>query len=526
MQAQGPNDARTSFGAAAPAFACGASASPGGGADAEHEIFDRLLVALADAALGVVPAAEVCAIHLLQEDGTNPKARTERRQGTADVPSFASLVAPRRLDELLRRVLREGRALCLAGTGADRAGDQGRRASLLVAPLAVDGVPLGTISLGSRRATFGPKDAARLSALAGPALLSMRLANQLCRAEQERQAVEQILGSLSDGLVVLDDEGRITCLNRTAYQLLGLSPDDISLPWSPKAATGGPDRLWQLVCPSGGRVVGAYEVTLNQPSGTVVLHVTVSELRGPFGGEARVIRDVTGERESRRRFDLFISQISHELRTPLQHITSFVNLLSEINDLSPGERAGFLSNIQDEAMCLARLVDDLAQLSRIEAARFSVRLERVGLDQFVANIVGKLHYRAENHGLTLAHGHAECPLPVRTDPIRLEQVLSNLLENAFKYVPAGGTVRVSVEPGAREAMIHISDDGPGIAPDLLPHVFEQFSRGEPDASRGTGMGLGLFISQQITRALGGEIGVQSQVGEGTTFTIRLPRLED
>lgn len=266
--------------------------------------------------------------------------------------------------------------------------------------------------------------------------------------------------------------------------------------------------------------MGPYEIVVHRPSlGPAVLNVDVTLLQDGSGGQVRLVR------EARRRLGLFISQIAHELRRPLQHIMSFTSLLSEIEDLSEEEKKRFLCDIQDEASALARLFGDLVQLAHIDADRFSVRLEPVRIDELVANTVAKLRYRAQSRDLSLEFVGAPAPVWAITDPVRLEQVLANLLENCLKYVPARGSVSVRVEAKPEEVVVRVADSGPGMAPESLAHMFEQYYRGEQEMGNTPGMGLGLFTSQQIMHAMGGNILVESELGVGSTFSVSLPRLD-
>jgi signal transduction histidine kinase len=273
-----------------------------------------------------------------------------------------------------------------------------------------------------------------------------------------------------------------------------------------------------------GQVCGDYEVEVALPEGNVVtLHVTPSSLMSPAVGEVRVVHDVTLEREAADARALFISQVSHELRTPLQHIMSFASILSDIDDLPLEESARFVSHIQDETDHMARLVSDLLELSRIETGHFSVYVEPVQLDALVADVASKLRPRARSHDLELILENLPEPLLVQSDSIRLEQVLGNLIENAIKFVPGGGTITVSATYHVSHVVLRVTDTGPGIAPDALPHIFESYYQARArHPRRNTGIGLGLFISHEIIAALGGAIWAESELGTGTTFSISLP----
>jgi len=223
---------------------------------------------------------------------------------------------------------------------------------------------------------------------------------------------------------------------------------------------------------------------------------------------------------------LFISQVSHELRAPLQHIIGFVSLLNDVEDLGEAERHRFLDHIEDETYHLARLINDLAELSSIETGRFSVYVERVPLDELLADIMEKLRPSVELKDIVLLFENVPESTWIDTDPLRVEQVLVNLVDNARKFVSLGGTITVSAERTGHDVIIRVADTGPGISPDALKRIFAPFYQVKSSGQRGAGMGLGLYISREIIQALGGRIWVESELGVGSTFSVRLPRFRD
>lgn len=487
---------------------------------------DALLQKMVKAALHIVPAAGRCVIHLLDATGSRllPRAWHQPSVGGDGTVGMAA-------DQgVAGRALRERNVLCVEDTTLSpdfvplRSSSSVR--SLLVAPLYVGEVRLGTLSLSSDRcAAFSAEDCQHMRTLAAQASVAIYQSNLLHEALAERERSDAIVESISDGLIILDSRGYITRINPALRKMLELSDEELYLPCDPNEGSC-PARLRGLLTPPLGASAGPYERMVETPSGgRVFLRIVRSPLQPPASGEVLVAHDVSAEREAAEMRALFISQVSHELRTPLQHILSFVGLLSEVDDLSPESRARFFSHIQDEVEHLARLVDDLGTLSRLEGGRFSVQAEPLRMDGLVADTVNKLASRAQLLGLSLSLSYAEEPLWVLADPLRLRQVLMNLIENAFKFVPSGGCVQVSVEGVGEEVLVSVADTGPGIPPEALPHVFECFyqvpSRG---GQRGSGMGLGLYISREIIKALGGEIWVESELGQGSVFRFRLPRL--
>jgi len=235
-----------------------------------------------------------------------------------------------------------------------------------------------------------------------------------------------------------------------------------------------------------------------------------------------VLRNMSQDREAAEHRSFFISQISHELRTPLQHILSSVSLIGDIPDLGPDDRQRYLRHIEDETYHLGKLVDDLVALSRIEAGHFEVYPEPVKVDELLGSVADRLEPRAETRHLTIVMHCTERPVWAYTDPLRLEQVLLNVLSNACKYTPARSCIRVTVLADEDQVEVLVADQGPGIPPEEMQLIFDPYYRLSRNVHE-PGMGLGLFISQQIMTMLGGQISVRSPSGAGSVFAIRFPR---
>jgi two-component system sensor histidine kinase BaeS len=228
------------------------------------------------------------------------------------------------------------------------------------------------------------------------------------------------------------------------------------------------------------------------------------------------------ERADRQRRNL-TADVAHELRTPLQIIQG--NLEGVLDDVyQPTDE--HISATLDETRLLARLVDDLRTLSLAESGELSLLRERVDVAELLADVETSFGGQAEAAGIELhvqTEGDPE-KMTIVGDVGRLDQVLGNLMANALRHTPAGGTILLQAEPGDGEVRIKVSDTGEGIPPEGLPAVFDRFWKGDRSRSHasGAGSGLGLAIVQQLVRAHGGRIDVESEVGEGTTFTIELP----
>lgn len=230
--------------------------------------------------------------------------------------------------------------------------------------------------------------------------------------------------------------------------------------------------------------------------------------------------------EAIRDREAFLSVASHELKTPLTALKGYTELLqrragSETGGDKRNQRA--VRAIYDQAVRLQKLVELLLDLSRIQTGQLTIEHDRVDICALVSRVSYEIQPTLTHH--TLQVDVPDEPLLVDGDALRLEQVIQNLLNNAIKYSPEGGPILVSVEPQDQQVVIRVTDKGIGIPADLLPQLFERFYRVRTAKTRRiSGMGLGLFVVKEIVTLHGGEVDVQSQEGEGSTFSIRLPRL--
>jgi signal transduction histidine kinase len=223
--------------------------------------------------------------------------------------------------------------------------------------------------------------------------------------------------------------------------------------------------------------------------------------------------------------DQVLAALSHELKTPLSAILGWVQALRG-GRLSPGQRERALEVIERNARVQVNLVDDLLDVSRIVAGKMHLGFEQVDFTHTVDVVLESLRHSAEEKGVRLERGRLPSPLWVEGDGGRLQQIVWNLLSNAIKFTPAGGEIRVTMEALDTVAVLHVRDSGQGIAPELLPRVFEAFFQG-PQGAETTrrGLGLGLSIVRDLVEKHGGEISAQSEgPGRGACFNVRLPRL--
>lgn len=243
----------------------------------------------------------------------------------------------------------------------------------------------------------------------------------------------------------------------------------------------------------------------------------IGELAGAFNSMAAGLKK---QEELRRHM---VSDVAHELRTPLSNIRGYLEALRE-GLVEPTPSA--ISSLHEEALLLGRLVDELQDLTLAEAGQLTLNRQPLALEDISHKAIESVSQQAAAKGLKLRMGLPENLPLVNVDPQRMAQVLRNLLTNAINHTEAGGEIVVQAARQKSEIEVKVSDNGEGISPRDLPHIFERFYRADESRSRATGgSGLGLTIAKRIIEAHGGKIWAESKKGQGTTLTFTIPLIE-
>lgn len=223
----------------------------------------------------------------------------------------------------------------------------------------------------------------------------------------------------------------------------------------------------------------------------------------------------------------FVANVSHELKTPLTSIQGFAQAILDGTADSPEARQQAAQVIYTESGRMHRLALDLLDLARLDAGTADLQMTPLNLTVLLGAVTEKFSPLAARAGVTVSAQSDALP-PLVGDGDRLAQVFTNLVDNALKFTPAGGEVTLAARQEGAEAVVEVRDTGQGIAPEVLPHIFERFYQSDASRARGErqGAGLGLAIAREIVAAHGGKISVRSQLGQGTVFTVRLPLAQE
>jgi two-component system, OmpR family, phosphate regulon sensor histidine kinase PhoR len=336
--------------------------------------------------------------------------------------------------------------------------------------------------------------------------------------EQERDQRESILAHMTDGVALMDRDGRIVQANHACAEILGLSrPAESGTPFREFARSPELEELLATVARENRTT--DLEMELWNPT-TRRVRATATPLAGDE--VLLVLHDLTEAEHLNRVRQDFVANVSHELRTPLTSLRGYAETLLDGGLEDAEHRVGFVRVIRDQASRLEALVEDLLVLAELERPDSRIRRERFDLRELVSRQIEAYDDRARRSGLTLELEPGP-PAEVEADRVRIEQVLANLLDNAIKYTERGG-VRVKLDAGSTAVVCEIADTGVGIPEADQSRIFERFYRVDKARSREKGgTGLGLAIVKHIVALHSGDVSVRSQAGEGSVFRFVIPR---
>jgi PAS domain S-box-containing protein len=362
-----------------------------------------------------------------------------------------------------------------------------------------------------------------------------RLGEMLKAQQVEAAKSRAILEGVADGVMVTDAQGEIILFNAAAEHILEFPREEASGRTINEmlGLYGDQAQDWMETVAEWAKrpetyAAGEYlAAQLETEDRIVSVHLAPVLMGDEFLGTVSVFRDVTAEVEAELAKTEFVSTVSHELRTPMTSIKGYADLLlmGAADKLSENQRS-FVSVIQNNADRLTMLVNDLLDISRIESGRVALAPRVMRVEGVITQVITGMEPRAVDKGLSLRSDVPQGLPGVVADPDRVVQVLNNLVANACHYTPAGGEVVVSARVHADQVHVSIRDTGIGIAPTDQEKIFDRFFRAEdPLVQETPGTGLGLAIVRSLVELHGGQIWVESELGEGSTFTFSLPIVE-
>ena len=334
---------------------------------------------------------------------------------------------------------------------------------------------------------------------------------------RDRARMEAILSSMVEGVLVVDDQGRLQLVNEAARRILKLENDSVDRAYV--EAIRHPGIVEHIARALAGADPGGLELSVTRDT-TRTLVARVTPVIAAGRGAVLVMHDITDLRKADQVRRDFVANVSHELRTPLTAIKGYAEaLLDDADDAEAREK--FLDIIHRHATRMERLVKDLLRLARLDAGQEAVELGPCDVDALLRAIANDFEPLAAQKQQSIATRVAPEASTIETDAAKLHDIARNLIENAVNYTPEGGAIEVGAAVVTGQFRLTVADTGHGISPDDLGRVFERFYRVDKSRTR-PGTGLGLSIVKHLVHVLDGEVTASNQPGGGALFTVTLP----
>ncbi|MDF7669254.1 MULTISPECIES: cell wall metabolism sensor histidine kinase WalK [unclassified Lactobacillus] len=357
--------------------------------------------------------------------------------------------------------------------------------------------------------------------------LSVRIERSQEESESEQRRLDSVLSHMSDGVLATDRHGNVSVVNQMALNFLNTTKEAIIN--KPIATVLGLEETSQDLISNQKGIV----ITLNQGTrDEVILHASFSLIKrvtGFVSGSVCVLHDITEQQKNENSQKQFVSNVSHELRTPLTSLHAYIETLNEGAWKDPDVAPQFLQVTQEETERMIRMINELLSLSRMDRGVSKVDFEWVNFNDFVAHILDrfdmivKTDTKEGKKKYTIKRELGTQALWVEIDTDKMAQVIDNIMNNAIKYSPDGGTITVKLKREQNRLLLSITDQGLGIPREDLNKIFDRFYRVDKARSRAQGgTGLGLAIAKEIVVAHHGQIWASSSEGKGSTFHIALP----
>jgi PAS domain S-box-containing protein len=474
---------------------------------------DNVLTVVVDSAVELT-GAEEGSLLLLDEATGELYMRAARNFQDEFVRKFRLPIR----DSLAGQVLRTGRPITMDEKTPQKIKTSYLVHTLIYVPLQVRGRVIGVLGVDNRQSghPFLEEHIILVAALADFAAIAIDNARLYTRTEVERKKLETILTHVEDCVIVVDPDGRLVLANQTARSAFGVQDAN---------PVGKPVRdlfqhldLLEILSDEKRSRPSRAEISLEDGR---VFNAQLTTI--PDVGLAITMQDITHLKELDRIKSDFVSTVSHDLRSPLTAILGYVELIDRAGPVTEQQRE-FIRRVQFSVNNITALINDLLDLGRIEAG-FDARKEIVPLGAIINYAIEGLRSRLTEKDQNLV---TEIPAKLPTvlgNPVRLRQLMGNLIGNAIKYTPTHGEITVRGHAEEGQIIIQVNDNGPGIPPTDQPYIFDKFYRASNVPLDTPGTGLGLAIVKSIVDNHQGRIWVDSVVGQGSTFTVVLPVTE-
>jgi len=381
---------------------------------------------------------------------------------------------------------------------------------------------------------LGPQSLAELEGVASE---FNRMAERLEQFEKlnvdrmiyEKSKTEAIIESLEDGIVLIDPQGVVTHINEVAAIIIGIDrAEALGSPFTDLDSNHPHYLRVRSALNNGNKFFddnARVEVDLHirgRDHTYVLKPVTLHSGENEALGTLLILQDITYLRDKDRARVNLVATLSHELKTPLTSLALSAELLDRGKDNLDSKQRDLLATASEDIGRIRHLADDLLNLARGEIGTISIRSITVDLAGLIRAVMNSFALQADQKGVALQSAIADSTPTVLADPVKLSWVMSNLIGNAMRYTPSGGTITVSSAADGHTVRVQVTDTGTGVAPEIRDHLFERYAQWSANGSEPGSAGLGLAIAKEIVEAHGGRIFVDSTVGRGTCFTVELP----
>ncbi len=381
-------------------------------------------------------------------------------------------------------------------------------------------VVMGTGDYSRNVVVYGDDEIGQLATSFNELANSLQEAN--ASTEGERRKLSSVLTHMTDGVIATDKKGHIILMNRRAEEMLNQQQEDVISVEITKILNL--DNFMKLEDLYGITDPILLDFDIEKEETILEAHFSViAKENGMENGLIAVLHDVTEQERIEEDRREFVANVSHELRTPLTSMKSYLEALVDGAMDDPEIAPQFLQVTSNETERMIRLVNDLLQLTKMDSKDYQMITTSINVTSFVDQIIDRFEMVTKNEAIQFKRKIPEKLYAIKGDRDKLTQLMDNIISNAVKYSPQGGTITVSVKPEKERIVISVKDEGVGIPKENIPHVFDRFYRVDKARSRNLGgTGLGLAIAKEIAMTHGGNIWVSSDWGKGTTFSFSLP----